>query len=326
MVRKAMVGAFLGLATAISAGAAMGQAKVSSPVIAAVVETDAIPLYGERTPGRKDTETWFKWYEGQVVSVRNVTYPTLTPVLPDPAKATGAAVVVAPGGAFEFLSMEHEGWTVARALADRGVAAFVLKYRTKSTPADQQEWLDKFMRLVSSLSGNDPAGASKDAARTRPADALDFPPATADALAALSLVRANAARWNIDPRHVGMIGFSAGSAATLSAALAAKPGQGPAFIGLIYGPLGRVAVPPQAPPLFAARAIDDPLFEDLPLIDAWHKAGRPVELHLYQTGGHGFGLGRPGTTHGMLMDQFMTWMSMQGFNGGDRAGRPAGER
>src|SRR5579862_3015917 len=90
---------------ATDSAAAMIQPAQSSPVIPAVAEPNAIPLYAKATAGEKNDEIWFKWFEGQVVSVRNVTYPTITPVLPDPAKATGSAVIVAPGGAFEFLSM-----------------------------------------------------------------------------------------------------------------------------------------------------------------------------------------------------------------------------
>ncbi|MFK4985650.1 alpha/beta hydrolase, partial [Klebsiella pneumoniae] len=70
------------------------------------------------------------------VFARNVTIATLTPFLPDPAKATGTAVIVAPGGGFVALSMQNEGWDVAKALAARGVAAFVLKYRLNPTPSD----------------------------------------------------------------------------------------------------------------------------------------------------------------------------------------------
>ena len=293
----------------------LGPPIPSSPAIPAVAEHTAVPLYGESNPGSGATETWFKWYEGQVVSVRNVTYPTLTPILPDPAKANGAAIIVAPGGAFEFLSMEHEGWDIAHALAARGVAAFVVKYRTKPTPADQDEWMGNLMRQIATMSAATKQAPEKTstAPATSATNRLEFSPATADALAALSLVRANASRWKIDPRRVGMIGFSAGAAATLSAVLSAEPGQGPDFIGLIYGPMNRVQVPSHGPPLFAALAIDDPLFRDFSLIPAWHEAGRPVELHLYQNGGHGFGLGRPGTSAGMMIDEFMTWLTMQGF-------------
>ena len=81
-------------------------------------------------------ESWFR-QDGKPF-VRNVTRATLQPFLPDPAKATGVAVIVAPGGGFLMLSMDNEGWAVARALADQGIAAFVLKYRLRPTPAIRQ--------------------------------------------------------------------------------------------------------------------------------------------------------------------------------------------
>src|SRR5690242_12364296 len=91
-------------------------------------------------PGATNPESWHTQYGSRFA--RNVTIATLTPFLPEPAKASGAAVIVAPGGGFRTLSMENEGWNVARALAEKGVAAFVLKYRLNQTPAD----LDAFAR------------------------------------------------------------------------------------------------------------------------------------------------------------------------------------
>lgn len=287
----------------VAFGSACASAAPSGPawnLIPAVRDPSAIPLYDGGTPAASG-EIWFK-FEGQVVSVRNVTRPTLSPVLPSPGKATGAAVIVAPGGAFEFLSIDHEGWKIAQALAEKGVTVFVLKYRLRPTPVDQDQWRAALMEHLAVL-------RAKDAARP----ALDFPDATADALAAVALVRSDAARWGVDPHRVGMIGFSAGAAATLSAVLTAKPGQGPDFFGLLYGPMPRAEVPPNAPPLFAAIAADDPYFDDTSLIQAWRAAQRPAELHVYQGGGHGFGLGQPGTTNALWMDEFTAWLSMQGF-------------
>ena len=302
------------MATAVAAlagASAMAQPSPGAwPLIPAVADPHAIPLYAAATPGRASSEIWFK-FEGQVVSVRNVTYPTLTPVLPAPDKATGAAVIVVPGGAYEFLSIDHEGWKIAHALADRGVAAFILKYRLKPTPADQVQWQADLMQRLTALTAARKTGS---AAPTNPVSALlQFPDATADAIAAISLVRSHASGWGVDPNRVGMIGFSAGAAATLSGVLAAKPEQEPNFFGVIYGPMARAEVPQGAPPMFAALAIDDPYFGDTSLVDAWRDAKRPAELHVYQSGGHGFGLGRPGETNALWMEEFMTWLSMQGF-------------
>ncbi len=100
----------------------------------------------------------------------------------------------------------------------------------------------------------------------------------------------------------------------LSVALAQRPEAHPAFIGLIYGPMGAVKVPADAPPLFVALAADDPLFghAGIGLLDNWHQAGRPAELHLYQRAGHGFGRGRPGTTTELWPDEFLSWLKLNG--------------
>ncbi len=272
-------------------------------VIKPPVESDAIPLYGAATPGTASSENWAKYY-GQFAIVRNVTRPTLTPVLPDPAKATGAAVVVAPGGAFMLLAIDPEGWRVAHALADRGIAAFVLKYRIMPTPADPAG-ATEFMNRKVKEGLPDPAKQPT----------LQYAPATDDGLAALAMVRSRAAEWKIDPKRVGMIGFSAGAMMSLKAVLAAKPGTGPDFFGYIYGPQAEIAVPENAPPMFAAIAMDDPLFPTMgfSIVEAWHKAKRPVELHAYAKGGHGFNIGIPGTTTTGMLDQYIAWMSMEGF-------------
>lgn len=272
---------------------------------AAPEQAGAIPLYGSNTPGAAASEIWFHMGSDQLL-VRNVTIPTLTPVLPDRKKATGAAVVVAPGGAFLMLSMDSEGWRVARALADRGIAAFVLKYRLIPTPPNDGELLPFMAKMM--IPGL--------ADHTKP-PTLQHPDATADGLAALAMVRAGAERWNIDPTRVGMIGFSAGAMTALNTVLGAKSGEGPAFFGYIYGPQARVDVPADAPPMFDAIAFDDPLMPTMgfPIAAAWREAKRPVELHAYQKGGHGFGTGQPGTTTTGLIDQFTAWLSMQGLLG-----------
>jgi len=203
-------------------------------------QPDAIELGTGPLPGATAPESWHSQYGSRFA--RNVTVATLTPFLPDPSKASGAAVIVAPGGGFRVLSMENEGSNVARALADKGVAAFVLKYRLNPTPAD----FDLFARP--------PAPGSRPATRPAPAEmAARIAPQIADANAAFALVRANAAKWHVDPDRIGMIGFSAGAMLTMATTLN-KGDAKPAFIGNIYGGLSAVDVPPDAPPLFAAIA------------------------------------------------------------------------
>ena len=304
------------LAVAVAGPAATAQTRQPAAApsaftftrIAPPAEPGAIPLYPGAAPGSersKVVERWARMGNGERV-VRNVTRPTLTPFLPDPAKATGAAVIVAPGGGFKMLSMDNEGWPVARWLADRGIAAFVLKYRFDETPDDEAG----FMREMSARFAA--AAADPDARR-----AMTQPLASADALQSLRMVRGGAARWRIDPRRVGMIGFSAGAMAALQASLAPDAAARPAFLGYIYGPMTAIAVPADAPPMFNALAVDDGLFgrQGFGIVEAWRKAGRPVELHAYERGDHGFGMGRPGTTSTLLMPQFHAWMGARGLLG-----------
>lgn len=287
----------------VAAPSAAQEAMPPSEPASAPAEPDAIPLYGTSNPGSVDSEIWIR-FMGRDLAVRNVTRPTLTPVLPDPAKATGAAVVVAPGGAFMILSMQHEGWEVARALADRGIAAFVLKYRLVTTPQDEAA-SGRFMGEMLARELGDPMGGQL----------LRNSFAPQDAKAALALVRASAGRWNVDPQRVGIIGFSAGAMTARRVGIDADPAARPAFIGYIYGPQDAESVPADAPPLFNAIALDDPLFptKGFAIAQAWQAAKRPVEVHGYQRGNHGFGLGEPGTTTTLLMDEFTAWLSMQGF-------------
>jgi len=156
-------------------------------------------------------ESWHSQYGSKFA--RNVTVATITPFLPDPAKASGAAVVVAPGGGFRTLSMENEGWNVARALAERGVAAFVLKYRLNQTPAD----MAGFERSMAEMfSGNRRGGLRAPDPQQMMAG---LAPQIADSRAAFALIRRRAAEWKIDPDRIGMVGFSAGAMLTMATAL-----------------------------------------------------------------------------------------------------------
>jgi acetyl esterase/lipase len=247
-------------------------------------------------------EQWEVIFQGQR-QVRNVTAPTLTPFLPDPAKATGAAVIVAPGGGFLELSMDNEGYPVARWLADHGIAAFLLKYRTRETPRDPQAFLGSMGKLMGK------------AALDTVSISQTTPEAIADAQAAVRLVRSRAKDWGVDPRRVGMVGFSAGAMTTLSVALAPDVAARPDFIAPIYGPMGPLTVPADAPPAFFAVALDDPLMargKSLGVIESWRSAGRPLEVHLYGTGNHGFGMTGRSAAPGLWIDELYAWMKDRG--------------
>jgi len=295
---KTMILALMALTTpAFSQGfPAMVSAKVP-------LTPEAIQLYEGAAPGSenaKQTETWTR--AGWQLWARNVTRPTLEPVLPEPGKANGTAVIVVPGGGFQFLSMNNEGWNVAKALAARGVTAFVLKYRTMETPASEADFGAAMARVFTT-----PDKQTVDVNR-------GVPFAVADAQTALKLVRKGAAKWHINPNRVGMIGFSAGAMTTMGVTMANDPSARADFIGIIYGPVVGTTVPAEAPPMFNALARDDMFFghKGFSLIEAWEKAGRPVEFHLYDGGGHGFGLQVNHKTSDLWFTQFMGWMDARG--------------
>jgi len=259
-----------------------------------------IPLYPGTAPRSKPDAQPEQWNTmGGYRAARNVTVPTLIPFLPDPAKATGAAVLVAPGGAYLMLSMDTEGIMVARKLAEQGVAAFVLKYRLDPTPRD----IPGFGQTMGARMGPILKGG-------KAAAQLEQPLAVDDAAAALKLIRSRAAEWHIDPKRTGMIGFSAGARTVLALTLENRSGARPSFTGVIYGPMLSVTVPEKAPPLFVALAADDPIWghAGFGLVTSWQSAGRPVELHFYEHGDHGFGMRPTGTTSELWFDEFVLWM------------------
>jgi acetyl esterase/lipase len=265
-------------------------------------EPGAILLGTGGVEGQTAPESWFRqWGEPMA---RNISTATLTPILPDPEKATGAAVIVAPGGGFMWLSMHNEGWRVARALADQGIAAFVLKYRLQPTVESLEEFENQMNRRF--------AEAGDDAPRPRRPD-WDLSNQLADAEAAYAMIVDRADEWGVDVNRIGMMGFSAGAGLTMHCTLNSQTMK-LAFIAPIYGGMQAVDVPENAPPMFVVIATDDFLFRgEFGLIRSWYEAKVPVEFHLYQNGGHGFGLGYPGNTANKWFDSFMHWFQVNGF-------------
>lgn len=270
----------------------------------APAEPNAIPLETGGVEDQPASESWFRQWGDPMA--RNITSATLTPFLPEPGKANGAAVIVAPGGGFRWLSMGNEGWEVAEALAKQGVAAFVLKYRLHPTPVK----LDDFIAWM-----NRPRGPvtddSKESVPQLPQ--RDLSDQLEDAEAAYAMIVKRADEWGVDVSRIGMIGFSAGAGLTLHSTLNSKTMK-LAFIGPIYGRMGEVEVPENAPPMFNAIATDDFLFRgQFGVIKSWYDAGIPVEFHLYQNGGHGFGLGNPDRTSNKWFDAFVHWLTVNDF-------------
>jgi acetyl esterase/lipase len=272
-------------------------------------EPKAIPLGTGGVENQPASETWFRQWGDPMA--RNITKATLTPFLPEPGKANGAAVIVAPGGGFSWLSMGNEGWEVAEALNKKGIAAFVLKYRLNPTPEkleDFSAWMNR--PRTTAPSTNTPNSTTS---TTSPAPQRNLSNQLEDAEAAYAMILKRANEWGVDTKRIGMIGFSAGAGLTMHSTLNSKTMK-LAFIGPIYGGMGPVEVPKNAPPMFNVIASDDFLFRgQFGIIDSWFKAGIPVEFHLYQNGGHGFGLGNPNRTSNRWFDAFTHWLEVNKF-------------
>jgi acetyl esterase/lipase len=300
MIRKAVLSVVLVFSAPLLAEPVLDMTKAPTE---AVKGSEFIPVYGKDNPGSRLDEVVTR-FMGRETVIRNITYPTIIPVFPRKGKANGTAVIVAAGGGFAMLSLQNEGWRTANALAEKGVTAFVLKYRLNPTPKDDALFFDAMRKIFENAGKSD----------AKQSDVVN-PGSDQDALAALKLVRSRAAEWHLNPHRIGMIGFSAGAMTALGAVQRARdPSERPDFFGYIYGPMGKVDVPVDAPPMFAALAMDDPLFGngDFGIASSWKAAKRPVELHVYESGSHGFGLGKIGTTSTGMISQFLAWMDSRG--------------
>lgn len=271
-------------------------------------EPSAIPLDTGTVKGQTAKESWFRQWGDPMA--RNISTATLTPVLADPKIANGASVIVAPGGGFMWLSMGNEGWEVAQALADQGINAFVLKYRLQPTA----DTLEEFEAQMNQRFADAANRSDSDKAKDRPGPPRwDLSNQLEDVEAAHAMILKRAKEWGVDKDRIGMIGFSAGAGLTMATTLQSRKVK-LAFIAPIYGGMGPVDVPVDAPPMFAVIASDDFLFGgEFGVIKSWYDAKIPVEFHLYQNGGHGFGLGNPDRTSNKWFDAFMHWLDVNGF-------------
>ena len=258
-----------------------------------------IPLWPKGAPGsegktEKEVVETSANGERKVWSIHS---PSITPYLPAKEKATGAAVIIAPGGAHRFLCVDHEGYYVAQWFSERGIAAFVLKNRlakeTNSTYKIEVE-------------------------------------ALADTQRAVRLVRSRAKEWSLNPQSIGVMGFSAGG--ELAALVSARFDGGkadsadvveresckPDFQALIYPGRSRDIQPiKDQPPVFLACGYNDrqDISEGLAeLYLRYKKAGVPAELHIYSAAGHGFGLRESsrGAVAGWTA-RFSEWLGDRGF-------------
>jgi acetyl esterase/lipase len=293
--------------------------RVGGSVLAVVLGVGM--AQGQQAPDAAAGKTLLLWPAGApgAQGTAEVDQPTLTIFLPSGANATKTGVVIAPGGGYQHLAMGYEGMDVARWLNERGVAAFVLKYRLGPT--------------------------------------YHHPIELGDAQRAIRMVRANAAEYGIAPDHLGMWGFSAGGHLTATAgthfdagnASAADPidrqGSRPDFLILAYpvitleAPYAHVGsrtyllgdnpdsavvqslsaelqVTKDTPPTFLFSTTDDgtvPVMNSVMFYSALVKAGVPAEMHLFQHGRHGSGLGTGNPELSVWPDLLIKWMRERGY-------------
>jgi acetyl esterase/lipase len=279
-----------------------------------------LPLYEGIIPNAiasKDEEVAPK--KPEQACIPNISRPTLTVFLPEKEKATGAAVVVVPGGGYGVVCMGHEGYAVAAALNKMGVAAIILKYRLPS---------DKIMK-------DKTIGPLQDAQQ------------------AIKVTREHAAEWGIQPERIGIMGFSAGGHLASTAGthfnqpvIENKKGTSlrPDFMILVYPVISfqenlthvgsrtnligehpsaaaidhysnEMQVTPETPPTFLIHAGDDKVVKvenSIRFYESLHKEGVAAEMLIYPLGGHGFGIKNP-TTPDNWMEQLENWMSANGW-------------
>jgi len=258
-----------------------------------------IPLWPGGAPGSegKPTTDVVTTSASGELSVAGIHNPSITPYLPPKDKATGLAILVIPGGGHRVLAITHEGYNVAEWLRDRGIAAFVLKHRL-----------------------------AREAGSTYRIEVESF----ADTTRALRLIRGRAAEWGIDPGRVGALGFSAGGELVTMASTRFEAGDTaatdplerqdskPTFQALIYpGRSGDIQPTKDSPPVFLAAAYNDRQDISEGLAEAYlrfKRAGVAAELHIYGTGGHGFGQRATNTRPvGQWMTRFEEWLTESGF-------------
>lgn len=224
--------------------------------------------------------------------ILNVVTPTLTAYLPDKGKATGTAVIIAPGGACIALAMKSTD-ELAAMLRERGVATFVLKYRLQEKKGDGM-----------------PKDLNEDTACQY---------AIADAIQTIKFIRQHASKWGISVDKIGIVGFSAGGMIASEAMIQKDTTDRPSFAALIYGaPFASMPVIPSSlPPVFMSWAQDD--MEAGYAMDRFYKAlisaGSKPEAHIFSAGGHAFAAKKQGTSSDYWADDFYRWMQAEGFAG-----------
>lgn len=221
-------------------------------------------------------------------SISSVSQPTITVYLPAREKATGTAIVICPGGGYEHLAIDKEGHDIARWLNTIGIAGVVLKYRLPGRKSFSSE---KDVHVV--------------------ADQIHV--AMEDAEAAMRITRDHASTWNLKPGAIGMMGFSAGGHLAAVMGMVASKDSRPDFLVLAYPaiPAG-LAITTSTPRTFLVAADDDATVNAADHAGRFYAALRavkvPAELHVYASGGHGFGIRKTGKTSAAWPAALIAWL------------------
>jgi len=288
----------------------------------AFAQNKIVNLWNEHIPGSMANEKYVEEnlvVENGAVRVQKVTNPTLSVYLPAKEKANGSAIVICPGGGYARLAFDHEGIQIAKWFNGLGVAAFILKYRLPN---------DTIME-------NKSVGPLQDVQE------------------AIRYVRRNSSQWNLNPLKIGVIGFSAGGhlAATASTLFANKVYNSdstcarPNFSILIYPVISMNSeithsgsrqnllgpnpsqnlvdhfstekqVSPSTPPTFLVHSQDDktvPVQNSVNYFLALKKNNVPSELHIFEKGGHGYGMGKEKGTESEWTEMCKQWLLQKGF-------------
>jgi acetyl esterase/lipase len=285
-------------------------------------QTLTLKLWPEGIPGAKSDPSYVEKIttaEGRITRCEKVVTPDLTVFLPAPGKANGAAVMICPGGGYGVLAFDHEGNAIAKWLNDNGIAGFILKYRL---PSDQI-MVDKSVGPLQ------------------------------DAQEAMRIIRRHASEFKIDPKRIGVIGFSAGGhlASTISTHYSEKvydvkdnTSARPDFSLLIYPVVSmdtlithrgsrnnllglnpgdeqvrrfsnELQITSDTPPAFLVHSSDDnavPVMNSIGYYKGLQKNKIPAELHIFQKGGHGYGLAIDKGTESSWPDLCIKWLKAMG--------------
>ncbi|WP_236675841.1 alpha/beta hydrolase [Chryseolinea lacunae] len=266
--------------------------------LSAYAQQKVIRLYDGPAPGSENWKQQEKENNNNMWQTRivyNVVNPTLTVFTP--AKPNGTAMVICPGGGFHALSIDSEGFDVAKWLTAKGVTCFVLKYRLVECKTDDptKELMAKGPQMDTDV---------------KPVVKL----AAADGSAAIAYVRKHAAEYGINTSRIGIIGFSAGGTVTASTAFNYTPESRPDFVApiyLAYDWVNKKEVPADAPPMFILAASDDQLGlapHSVRLYNDWMAVKKSTELHMLAKGGHGFGMRKQNLPSDHWIDLLGTWM------------------